>query len=206
MKVEWRKQEKELYLPKAKPMELMVPKQKFYTISGKGDPNTPQFGEETAALYALSYGIRMMPKKGITPAGYFEYTVYPLEGFWSLSDEAIAAGREFDKADLVYKIMIRQPDFVTEDLALTNLEEVSKKKPNPNNEQVEFEELEDGKCVQMLHIGSYDDEYKTFDVMQQYCEEHQLTRTTLAHKEIYLSDPRKVAPEKMKTVLRYFVK
>lgn len=205
MKFEWRKQEKELYLPKAKPTEISVPKQKFYTISGKGNPNDPHFGEETAALYAMSYGIRMMPKSGETPAGYFEYTVYPLEGFWTLSDEAIAEKRIFDKADLVYKIMIRQPDFVTEELALANLEKISQKKPNPNNQNIKFETIEDGKCLQMLHVGSYDEEYKTFEVMRKYCEEHQLEQTTLAHKEIYLSDPRKVASEKMKTVLRYFV-
>lgn len=205
MKFEWRKQEKELYLPKAKPIELIIPKQNFYTISGKGDPNGPRFGEETAALYGMSYGIRMMPKNGVTPEGYFEYTVYPLEGIWTLSDEAVADGRVFDKADLVYKIMIRQPDFVTEELALANLEQVSKKKPNPNNQNVAFETIGEGKCVQMLHQGSYDDEFKTFNVMDKYCEEHQLSRTTFAHKEIYLSDPRKVAPEKMKTVLRYFV-
>ncbi|MGX7150111.1 GyrI-like domain-containing protein [Enterococcus ureasiticus] len=205
MKFEWRKQEKELYLPKAKPVELIVPKQKFYTISGKGDPNESKFGEETAALYAMSYGIRMMPKNDVTPEGYFEYTVYPLEGIWTLSDEAIADGREFNKADLVYKIMIRQPDFVTEELALANLEQVAKKKPNPNNQNVKFETIEDGKCVQMMHLGSYDDEVKTFEVMQRYCTEHQLSRRSLDHREIYLSDPRKVAPEKMKTVLRYFV-
>lgn len=206
MKFEWRKQEKELYLPKAKPTEVVVPEQKFYTISGKGNPNDPQFGEETAALYAMSYGIRMMPKNGVTPAGYFEYTVYPLEGFWTLSDEAIAEKRAFDKADLVYKIMIRQPDFVTEELALANLEKMSQKKPNPNNQNVKFETIEDGKCLQMLHVGPYDDEHKTFERMKAYCKEHQLEQTTLAHKEIYLSDPRKTAPEKMKTVLRYFVK
>lgn len=206
MKFEWRKQEKELYLPKAKPTEVVVPKQKFYTISGKGNPNDPQFGEETAALYAMSYGIRMMPKNGVNPAGYFEYTVYPLEGFWTLSDEAIAEKKAFDKADLVYKIMIRQPDFVTKELALANLEKISQKKPNPNNQNVKFETIEDGKCLQMLHVGPYDDEHKTFEVMKAYCKEHQLEQTTLAHKEIYLSDPRKVAPEKMKTVLRYFVK
>ncbi|EOL45178.1 GyrI-like domain-containing protein [Enterococcus caccae] len=205
MKFEWRKQEKELYLPKNKPAELTVPKQKFYTISGKGDPNRKAFGEETAALYAMSYGIRMMPKNGGAPDGYFEYTVYPLEGIWTLSDEAVAERRKFDKADLVYKIMIRQPDFLTEELASANLERVAQKKPNPNNQNVKFETIEDGQCVQMLHLGSYDDEYKTFEVMAQYCKEHQLNRTTFAHREIYLSDPRKVAPEKRKTVLRYFV-
>ncbi|GGC96650.1 GyrI-like domain-containing protein [Enterococcus wangshanyuanii] len=205
MKYEWRKQEKELYLPKAKPTELTVPKQNFYTITGKGDPNGEQFGEEIAALYAMSYGIRMMPKRGITPEGYFEYTVYPLEGIWTMSDEAIIEGRAFDKADLVYKIMIRQPEFVTEELALNNLAEIAEKKPNPNNQHVKFESIEDGRALQMLHVGPYDDEAKTFEIMTKYCEEHQLQKRRLDHREIYLSDPRKSAPEKMKTVLRYFL-
>lgn len=205
MKYEWRKQEKELYLPKAKPTEITVPKQNFYTITGKGDPNSEQFSEETAALYAMSYGIRMMPKRGVTPEGYFEYTVYPLEGIWTMSDEAIMEGRDFDKADLVYKIMIRQPEFVTEELALKNLAEISEKKPNPNNRHVKFETIEDGRALQMLHVGPYDDEAKTFEIMTKYCEEHQLKKRRLDHREIYLSDPRKSAPEKMKTVLRYFL-
>lgn len=205
MKFEWRKQEKELYLPKAKPTEIVVPEQKFYTLSGAGDPNGEPFSQEVAALYAMSYGIRMLSKKGLAGKEPFEYTVYPMEGIWTLSDEAVAEGRAFNKADLVYKIMIRQPDFVTEELALANLEQVSKKKPNPNNQNIKFERIEDGKSLQMLHLGSYDDEAKTFEVMRQYCEEHQLHRTTFAHREIYLSDPRKVVPEKMKTVLRYFI-
>jgi hypothetical protein len=205
MKYEWRKQEKELYIPKAKPTEVTVPKQQFYTITGKGDPNNEHFSEETAALYAMSYGIRMMPKRGIIPEGYFEYTVYPLEGIWTMSDEAIAEGRAFNKADLVYKIMIRQPEFVTEELALQNLAEISEKKPNPNNKNIKFETIEDGKCLQMLHVGPYDDEVKTFEIMTSYCEEHKLKKRRLDHREIYLSDPRKSAPEKMKTVLRYFL-
>lgn len=206
MKFEWRKQEKELYLPKEKPMEIRVPQQKFYTLSGAGDPNGQQFSQEVSALYAMSYGIRMLAKKGLAGKEPFEYTVYPLEGIWTLSDEALADGRAFDKADLVYKIMIRQPDFITEELALASLEQVGKKKPNPNNHNVKFETIEDGKCVQMLHIGPYSEEGKTFEVMQQYCAEHQLSRKTFAHREIYLSDVRKISPEKMKTVLRYSIK
>ena len=205
MKYEWRKEEKALYLPKRKPMELTIPAQKFYTISGKGNPNKEQFGADTAALYAMSYGIRMMHKNGPVPAGFFEYTVYPLEGIWTLDVADIRPDGSFDKDDLIYKIMIRQPQFVSTELALENLERVSQKKPNESNARVQFEELTDGKCLQMLHIGPYDDEHLTFAVMQDYCDTHGLTRRTMAHKEIYLSDPRKSAPEKMKTVLRYFL-
>ncbi|WP_429948420.1 GyrI-like domain-containing protein [Enterococcus sp. AZ101] len=206
MKFEWRKQEKELYLPKEKPIKINVPEQKFYTLSGQGDPNGQQFSEEVSALYALSYGIRMLAKKGLISKEPFEYTVYPLEGLWTLSDEAVAEGRAFDKADLVYKIMIRQPDFITEEIAFANLEQVTKKKPNPNNQKVKFETIEEGICVQMLHVGPYSEEGKTFEVMERYCSEHRLSRKTFSHREIYLSDGRKVAPEKMKTTLRYPVK
>src|SRR5690606_13896193 len=101
--------------------------------------------------------IRMMPKKGITPEGYVEYTVFPLEGIWDLDEE----GRKLDYLDkdhLVYKLMIRQPDFVTEKLFQYALETTKKKKPNLPLDDVKFETLEDGLCVQMMHIGSYDDE------------------------------------------------
>lgn len=206
MKHEWRKKEKDIYLPKQAPTELKIPKQKFYTITGKGNPNDEQFGEHIAVLYAMSYGIRMMPKNGFTPDGYMEYTVYPLEGIWTLDKEDVRSDGSFNKDDLIYKIMIRQPDFVTEELALMNKEQVNKKKPHSENERVQFEELEDGHCVQMLHLGSYDDEPATFEQMKQYCEENGLTRRTLAHKEIYLTNARKTEKEKMKTVLRYFVK
>ncbi|WP_321388317.1 GyrI-like domain-containing protein [uncultured Enterococcus sp.] len=205
MKHEWRKKEKALYLPKQEPSELVVPKQKFYTISGKGNPNDEAFGEHIAVLYAMSYGIRMMPKNGLTPEGYMEYTVYPLEGIWTLDKEDVRGDGSFSKDDLIYKIMIRQPEFVTEELALMNKEQVSKKKPHPQNVNVQFEELEDGQCVQMLHLGSYDDEPASFEQMDQFCKEKGLTRRTLAHKEIYLTDARKTEKEKMKTVLRYFV-
>src|SRR5690554_5569200 len=110
MKHEWRKHEKELYMPKAKPELVTVPKQKFLMIDGQGNPNSEEFAERVGVLYSLSYAIRMMPKQGYTPEGYFEYTVYPLEGIWDLTEK----GRKLDtldKEELVYTIMIRQPDF-----------------------------------------------------------------------------------------------
>lgn len=82
MKFEWRKHEKDLYLPKEKPVLVTVPKQKFFMISGKGNPNSEEFSEKIGVLYSLAYAVRMMPKQGFTPEGYFEYTVYPLEGIW----------------------------------------------------------------------------------------------------------------------------
>lgn len=204
MKHEWRKHEKEYYIPKEKPSLVEIPKFKFFTLKGSGNPNSEEFSEAIGVLYSLSYAIRMMPKNGYTPEGYFEYTVYPLEGIWDLTEE----GRKQEtlkKDELIYTLMIRQPDFVTEEIVIKALEIVKKKKTHPLLDSVTFETIEDGLSVQMLHIGSYDDEPKTFAVMKEYCEKNNLTIKTLAHREIYLSDFRKTETSKLKTVLRYTV-
>lgn len=205
MKHEWRKQEKNLYVPKQKPELITVPKQKFFMIKGKGNPNNKEFSEKVGVLYSLAYAIRMMPKQGYTPEGYFEYTVYPLEGIWDLTEE----GKKLDtlnKDELLYTIMIRQPDFVTKEVVDKAFENVRKKKPHPLLDKVTFDTLEDGLSVQMLHVGSYDDEPNSFEQMKAYIEENNLERATLVHREIYLSDARKVESAKLKTVLRYKVK
>lgn len=205
MKYEWRKKEKELYLPKDKPVLITVPEQKFLMISGKGDPNQEEFSEKVAALYSLSYAIRMMPRNGYTPDGYFEYTVYPLEGIWDLTEK----GRKSPtliKDELLYTIMIRQPDFVTEEVVEKAFEIAGKKKPNPLLDEVSFDTMEDGLSVQMMHIGPYDDETRTFEQMKKFIQENDLEIITLAHREIYISDPRRTDPSKLKTVLRYRVR
>ncbi|WP_313345830.1 GyrI-like domain-containing protein [Sedimentibacter sp.] len=205
MKYEWKKQEKELYLPKNKPELVTIPKFKFFTLSGQGNPNNnEEFSEAIEALYSLSYTIRMLPKKGIVPEGYFEYTVYPLEGVWDLAEEARGKDK-LDKDSLIYKIMIRQPEFVTEELAENIIEQVKVKKSNELLNKVKFESIEEGLCVQMMHFGSYDDEKESFDKMQDYCNKNNLTRLSMIHKEIYISDPRKTEKEKLKTVLRFNV-
>ena len=204
MKYEWRKQEKNLYIPKQKPELITVPEQKFFMIKGKGNPNGEEFAEKIGVLYSLAYAIRMMPKQGFTPEGYFEYTVYPLEGVWDLTDE----GRKseiLNKDELVYGIMIRQPDFTTDDVVERAFEHVRKKKPHPYLDDVLFHTMKDGLSLQMLHVGSYDNEPQSFQVMHEYAENHQLERTSFVHREIYLSDFRKVASEKLKTVLRFKV-
>ena len=204
MKYEWRKQEKDLYLPKEKPTLVTVPKQNFFMIKGKGNPNSEDFSERVGVLYSLAYAIRMMPKQGYTPDGYYEYTVYPLEGLWDLTEK----GRESDvllKDELVYTIMIRQPDFVNEEVVQRAFDHVRKKKPHPLLDEVSFESMEDGLAVQMMHIGSYDDETRSFNQMKEFIEENNLEITSLVHREIYISDPRKTEESKLKTVLRYRV-
>ncbi|MGN7299836.1 GyrI-like domain-containing protein [Ferdinandcohnia sp. SAFN-114] len=205
MKHEWRKHEKNLYVPKSKPELVTVPEQKFFMIKGKGNPNSEEFSEKINVLYSLSYAVRMMPKGGYTPEGYFEYTVYPLEGIWDLTEE----GRKLttlNKDELVYTIMIRQPEFVTEEIIEKAFENVRKKKPHPLLEDVTFGVMEDGLSVQMLHVGSYDEEPQSFVKMNEFIETNSLDKVTLVHREIYLSDARKVEPAKLKTVLRYRVK
>lgn len=204
MKYEWRKKEKDLYLPGKKPVLITVPRQKFLMISGKGNPNDEEFSEKVGVLYSLAYAVRMMPKQGYTPDGYYEYTVYPLEGVWDLTEE----GRKSNtliKDELVYTIMIRQPEFVTQEVVDKAHEHVRKKKPHPMLDDVSFGTMEDGLSVQMMHIGSYDDEVGTFEQMKKYIEENNLEIITLAHREIYISDPRKTEKSKLRTVLRYKV-
>ena len=203
MKHEWRKEEKDIYIPKNKPELITIPSLKYFMIEGKGNPNDDLFGEYIGILYSLSYAVRMSYKGGFSPKDYFEYTVYPLEGLWDISEEAKKnyTGR-LDKNTLVFNLMIRQPDFVTEEFARDIIERTKKKKPHELLNKVKFGEIEDGNCVQMMHLGSYDSEGESFNQMEQYCMENSLKRESKQHREIYLSDVRKVSPEKLKTVLR----
>ncbi|HHU48545.1 MAG: GyrI-like domain-containing protein [Caldicoprobacterales bacterium] len=204
MKYEWRKQEKNLYLPGNEPVLITVPQQRFLMISGKGNPNNEEFSEKTGVLYSLAYAVRMMPRQGYTPEGYFEYTVYPLEGIWDLTEKG-RKSNTLNKDELVYTIMIRQPEFVTQETVYKAFEIVRRKKPHPLLDQVTFGTMEDGLSVQMMHVGSYDDEARSFEQMKKYIKENNLEITTLAHREIYISDPRKTDKSKLKTVLRYKV-
>jgi len=205
MKYEWRKNDKNLYLPKDKPEMIRVPAMKFLMLDGRGDPNGEEFSEAVGVLYSASYALKMMPKSGKTPEGYYDYTVFPLEGIWDL-DVSVGAGKVLDKSRLIYTIMIRQPEFATEELVLEAIENVRKKKNNPLLEKLRFGELEDGDCVQMMHIGSYDSEPGSFRRMEEFCEEKGLERTEMKHREIYISDVRKSSPDKLKTVLRVKVR
>ncbi len=206
MKHEWKKHEKNIYLPKNKPGVITIPEYKFFTINGEGNPNSESFPEYIGVLYSLSYVVKMSPKKGLTPKGYFDYSVYPLEGVWDITEEAKANfNGAINKDDLVFKLMMRQPDFVDEAFANEMIELTRRKKPHPLLEHVRFEKIEDGKCIQMMHLGSYDNEPASFKMMEKFAEANKLRRISKIHREIYLSDARKVAREKLKTVLRFWV-
>ncbi len=206
MKHEWRKKERELYLPKNQPELIDVPELQFLTISGKGNPNSNIFSEYIGVLYALSYAIKMTLKKGNELHDYFDYTVYPLEGIWDITEEAKKRYKgTIDKNDLVFKLMIRQPDFVNKSFFEEMMTLTKKKKPHALLKEVKFEKITDGRCVQMMHVGSYDKESECFEVMEAFAEKENLLRSSKVHREIYISDFRKVAPEKLKTILRFKV-
>jgi hypothetical protein len=132
--------------------------------------------------------------------------VYPLEGIWDISEKAKQSfDGKIDKDELVFTLMIRQPDFVSNEFAEMAKEWALKKKANPHIEKLAFVEMTDGKCTQMMHLGSYDNEPESFAIMEEFCTKNQLKRKSKQHKEIYISDPRKVVSEKLKTVLRFEV-
>ncbi|MCG8697889.1 MAG: GyrI-like domain-containing protein [Bacteroidales bacterium] len=206
MKHEWRKSEKSIYLPKKKPEVINIPGFKYFTIEGDGNPNDDHFPEYVGVLYSLSYAVKMSPKKGLEPNGFFDYTVYPLEGVWGINDEAKKNyNGTLNKDDLVFKLMIRQPDFVNDDYAIATIERLKKDKPHDLLHKVKFETISEGMCVQMMHIGSYDNEPESFHEMEKFATTQNLVRKSKIHKEIYLSDVRKVEQDKLKTVLRFEV-
>lgn len=205
MKHEWRKAEKDWYLPK-EPTLLTLPRLNFITLAGQGDPNQPQFSEQIGALYPVAYDLRMALKRGELGDPY-EYVVYPLEGVWTTSDGS--RGNDLNKAALRYKIMLRQPDRLTEADFQASLQRVLTKKTNPWFERLRFESYEEGLVLQAMHHGPFADEPATFAKLQRVLKERQLrVRPTMGdywHREIYLTDQRRTAPEKAKTVLRYRV-
>ena len=205
-KADWKKDEKEFYLPKAGPRLVSLPAFGFFVIDGEGNPNGEDFAARVAALYSLAYGVRMSSRAGIAPQGFAEYAVYPLEGLWDLREEAKRSGMGMrDKDDLAYSLMIRQPGFVDEAFASLVIGRANRKNPGEILAGARFERIEEGECVQMIHVGSYDDEPASFALMEAFAGAAGLLRSSLRHREIYLSDPRKTAPETRKTLLRFQV-
>ena len=197
--LDYTKAYKELYLPKNEPALIDVPEMPFITVAGAGDPNGEDFEKVVEALYSFSYTVKMSYKGGDAPEGYFPYKVFPLEGVWDLGDHSLP----FQKSNLIYTMMIRQPDFLTPEYFEKVREALKRKKPNPNLEAAKFEVLKEGLCCQMMHIGSYDDEPASFARMEEYCRKNGFVRVSMTHREIYLSDPRRTEKSRLKTVLRF---
>ena len=195
-----KKELKALYSPPAAEVrEVEVPRLRYLMVDGQGDPNTsPEYQEAVEALYALSYGLKFALKK----QQGLDYTVMPLEGLWWTEKGTFDVRR---KGELKWTALIAQPEQVTEALFEQVRGEVRKKKPLPALDRVRLEEYAEGRCVQVLHVGPYSEEPATIDKLHRHAAEKGYTLVG-RHHEIYLSDPRKTAPEKLKTVIRQPIK
>lgn len=203
MKFDYKKEFKNLYVPKTKPCIIEVPEMKFIKIDGKGDPDGPEYKNAVELVYGLSYTIKMSYKNGKDIEGYFEYVVPPLEGLWWGEGN----GFDLNKRDTwLWSSMIRQPEFVTEEVFMWALESLKKKKPQLDISKASLIKFNEGLCVQAMHMGPFSDEHKTLLIMQDFMEANNLKDEVgliRKHHEIYLSDPRKTIPSKMKTVMRH---
>ena len=200
MKFEWKKQEREIYGVNAKPCLIDIPAQKYIIISGNGNPNDKIFSDKVMALFSVAYKIKMIYKSlAEKSCEIADYSVYPLEGIWSKPSEK----GDLVKEELKYCIMIRQPDFITKEMFDNALEKVKNKKDNPYLIDISFETICDGKCVQVLHKGAFDDEPASFEIMDRYCMEHVYKRMGKEHREIYLNNANRTEKANLKTILRY---
>lgn len=207
MKYEWRKQEKEFYGTKQKPVLLTIPEQKFFSLHGIGDPNGEAFVERIQTLYPLAYGLKAAYRKYCVDktVEFEDYVVFPLEGVWSLTKKGQQMDH-LDKNEFSYDIMIRIPDFVPAELIEPTLQAVKEKKKLSLLDEIEVKTYPQMEVAQILHLGSYDDEPASFAKMDQLVATNNSERMSKIHREIYLSDARRVAPEKLKTLLRYQIK
>lgn len=200
-KYEWRKDEKAIYPTTKQPLIAMIPEQIFITIGGQGDPNQADFSERVAALYAISYAIKMAPKKNVFFPQAFDYTVYPLEGQWTVVSDF--TGNIADHKDkLAYTIMIKQPSFVTPAVFEQAKALAKSKVPSDLMNQLKLETMAEGQVGMILHTGSFDTEVDDFERLRNFLKHTGYERVGMDHKEIYLSDFRRVPEEKRKTLLR----
>jgi hypothetical protein len=205
MSLDWRKAEKALYAPPKIPIQIDVSPQQLLCVEGQGSPDDPAFKSAIELLYSASYALKFAPRKGLTIEGYVEYAVYPLEGLWDLKPEAYNQA-SWTKDDLRYTLSIRQPDFITEAHLSWVLPSLIKKNPDLDYSLLQLRTIHQGLCVQMMHHGPFADEPASFALMDAYCSEHGLERLGKTHREIYLSDFTKTAPQNLKTILRIAVK
>ena len=205
MPFDFKKEYKEFYMPKGKPEIVTVPAMNYIAVRGSGNPNEEggDYKKSIELLYGIAYTIKMSKKGDHKIEGYFDYVVPPLEGFWWQDGvDGIDYGH---KENFQWISAIRLPDFVTRSDFEWATEEATRKK-KMDFSKVEFLPVEEGLCVQCMHTGSYDDEPATVSMMHEFIESQgyalDITDKRL-HHEIYLSDARKVAPEKLKTVIRH---
>ena len=205
MAFDYKKEYKEFYMPKTKPSIVTMPGMNYIAVRGQGDPNMEdgEYKQSIGLLYGIAYTIKMSKKGDHRIEGYFDFVVPPLEGFWW--QDGVDGIDYAHKENFKWISVIRLPEFVTKEDFEWAVEEATKKKKTDFS-KAEFLTYDEGECVQCMHIGPYDDEPATVERMHAYMENlgYVLDITDRRHHhEIYLSDARKVAPEKRKTVLRH---
>ncbi len=208
MPFDFKKEYKEFYMPKNKPQIVTIPKMNYIAVRGAGNPNEEggAYQQAISILYAVAYTLKMSDKTDYKMDGFFAYVVPPLEGFWWMPDGGDIDYSQKDKFQWIS--VIRLPDFVTEQDFAWAVETAAKKK-KLDCSMAEFLTIEEGLCVQIMHHGSYDAEPETVALMDAYLAENGYVNDLNAerlHHEIYLSDPRKAAPVKWKTVIRHPIK
>ena len=205
MAFDFKKEYKEFYMPASKPSIVTVPPMNYIAVRGEGDPNAEDgaYKQAIGLLYGIAFTIKMSKMGNHRIEGYFDYVVPPLEGFWW--QDGIQGIDYAHKEQFQWISVIRLPDFVTRSDFDWAINEAERKK-KMDFSKAEFLTYDEGLCVQCMHIGSYDDEPSTVEQMHRYMEEQGYTLDITdqrLHHEIYLSDVRKVAPEKLKTVIRH---
>jgi hypothetical protein len=207
MAYDFKKEFKVMYNPKTEPSIIDVPTMRFLMVDGKGDPNTSaEYEAAVEALYTISYSIKMSKMSGNTPDGCFDFVVPPLEGLWDVYDENYTGGIPANKSQFVWTLMLRAPEFAAPEALEAAKASSAKKKPDVDTSHVQLEDFTEGLRVQIAHIGSYDDEPQTAAKMDAFATANGYAidfASGRLHHEIYLGDPRKTAPEKLKTVLRH---
>lgn len=208
-KIDYKKTEKQYYLPKA-PAILPIPEMTFIAVDGEGDPNTsPAYAGAIEVLYGLSFTIKMSKMSGEQPEGYTDYVVPPMEGLWWTAAPGFDGKPMEDKNAFFWTSLIRQPDFVTEEVFLWAKEKLSQKKPGLNLQKARFLVWKEGLCAQALHTGPYDAETETINTLSEFIKKAGYApdfSDERRHHEIYLSDPRRTPPERLKTVIRHPIK
>ena len=229
MAFDFKKEYRDLYLPKTSPTLINVPAMNFFAVPGCGNPNDENgsYAEAVSLLYGLSFTIKMVKKGPWQPEGYFDYVVPPLEGWW-FGTGAFDGTRIVDKDALQWVSLIRQPDFVTPEVFSWALEQVTCKKPELDASRAHFVCFAEGMCAQVMHLGPYDDEPATVAALDAFVQQENYVQdineppsaealmaeldargnipALRLHHEIYLGDPRRTKPENLKTVVRHPVK
>ncbi|QIL50495.1 hypothetical protein G7084_03685 [Weissella coleopterorum] len=188
-----------------KPAALLRPSVKVLSLIGQGDPNQPGFAVDVKALYAAAYAVKMKYKQSKHGNEYDDYVVPPLQGYWSISKQAQQKS-QWSKSDLIYRLELQVPDFVSDTFINDQLDDVKENKSDiPRLNDVKLHVVDSVPVVHVMHVGSYDDEHTSFQIIQDYLDLNDLIRTSKNHREIYLSDARRTAPDKLKTILEVAV-